>query len=208
MSGHANGCKLIVFTAPSGSGKTTIVRHLLSVFNDLAFSVSGTTRPRRSHEKHGKDYYFLSKETFHMWVAEHAFVEWEEVYPDQLYGTLKFEIERLWALRKHVIFDIDVKGAVSIKEQYPDDTLVVFVKVPTLELLIERLKSRGTESEESLQKRIVRIREELEYESRFDVVLINDDLQSTFRRAEKMISDFTGSSPNSKTDGNAYNKGD
>jgi len=195
MSGEGSGRKLIVFTAPSGSGKTTVVHHLLSVFDDLAFSVSATTRARRPHEKQGRDYYFLSKKTFGMWIADDAFVEWEEVYPDQMYGTLKFEIQRLWALGKHVIFDIDVKGAVSIKEQFPDETLVVFVKVPTLEMLIERLKSRGTESEESLQKRIVRIREELTYEDKFDVVLINDTLEETFERAEKMVSDFTGSTP-------------
>ncbi|HLF63317.1 MAG TPA: guanylate kinase [Saprospiraceae bacterium] len=195
MSEGEGNRKLIVFTAPSGSGKTTVVRYLLSVFDDLAFSVSGTTRARRPHERHGRDYYFLSKETFKMWVAEDAFVEWEEVYPDQLYGTLKFEIERLWALGKHVIFDIDVKGAVSIKSTYPESTLVVFVKVPTLEMLIERLKSRGTESGETLQKRILRIREELTYESRFDVVLINNELEDTLRRAEKIVSDFTGSTP-------------
>lgn len=198
MSESANDRKLIVFTAPSGSGKTTVVHHLLNVFDDLAFSVSGTTRMRRTHEKHGKDYYFLSNETFKMWVAEEAFVEWEEVYPDQLYGTLKFEIERLWALGKHVIFDIDVKGAVSIKEIYPDDTLVVFVKVPTLEMLIERLKSRGTESEESLQKRIVRIKEELKYESKFDVVLLNDIREDALLRAEGIVSDLTGAQPKHK----------
>ena len=195
MSSGANGRKLVVFTAPSGSGKTTVVHHLLSVFDDLAFSVSATTRRRRAHEKQGRDYYFISQETFRMWVDDNVFVEWEEVYPDQLYGTLKFEIERLWALGKHVIFDMDVKGAVSIKEKYPDDTMVVFVKVPTLEMLIARLKSRGTESAESLEKRIVRIREELTYEDKFDVVLINDDLEETFLRAEKIVSDFAGSKP-------------
>lgn len=198
MSGRANGCKLIVFTAPSGSGKTTVVHHLLNVFDDLAFSVSATTRMRRAHEKHGKDYYFLSKETFRLWVEEDAFVEWEEVYPDQLYGTLKFEIDRLWALGKHVIFDIDVKGAVSIKETYPEDTLVVFVKVPTLEMLIDRLKCRGTENAESLQKRIVRIKEELTYESKFDVVLVNDNLEDALLRAEAIVSDFTGTQPKHK----------
>jgi guanylate kinase len=193
MSESTGTLKLVVFTAPSGSGKTTIVHHLLSVFDDLAFSVSGTTRARRSHERHGKDYYFLSRETFRMWGD--AFVEWEEVYPGQHYGTLKFEIERLWALGKHVIFDIDVKGAVSIKKKYPENTLVVFVKVPTLDMLIERLKSRGTESEQQLQKRIERIKEELTYESRFDVVLINDDLDKALRRAEQIVSDFTGLKP-------------
>lgn len=195
MSEGSSSHKLIVFTAPSGSGKTTIVHHLLSVFDDLAFSVSATTRARRSHESHGQDYYFLSEKIFRMWIEENAFVEWEEVYPDQLYGTLKFEIERLWALGKHVIFDIDVKGAVNIKAKFPEDTLVVFVKVPTLEMLIERLKSRGTENEESLQKRLIRIREELTYESRCDVVLLNDSLEEALIRAEKIVSDFTGSKP-------------
>ena len=191
----SNGRKLIVFTAPSGSGKTTIVRHLLTKFDDLAFSVSGTTRARRPHERLGLDYYFLSRETFGIWVAEEAFVEWEEVYHGQLYGTPGFEIERLWALGKHVIFDIDVKGAVSIKTKYPDDSLVVFVKVPTLDILIERLKSRGTESDTNLQKRIVRIREELLYESKFDVVLINDELENALQRAERIVAEYTGSNP-------------
>jgi guanylate kinase len=196
MSEASSGHKLVVFTAPSGSGKTTVVHHLLSVFNDLAFSISATTRDRRVHEKLGKDYYFLSGETFRKWVADDAFVEWEEVYPNQYYGTLKFEIERLWSLGKHVIFDIDVKGAVSIKKTYPDDTLVVFVKVPTLEMLIERLRSRGTESEENLQKRVVRIREELTYEDKFDVVLINDKLEDTLLEAETIVAEFTGSISN------------
>lgn len=199
MSAGAGSHKLIVFTAPSGSGKTTVVRHLLSVFDDLAFSVSATTRARRAHEKHGKDYYFLSDKTFRMWVEEDAFVEWEEVYPGQLYGTLKSEIERLWGAGKHVIFDIDVKGALNIKAKYPDDTLVVFVKVPSLDLLIERLKSRGTENTESLQKRIIRIQEELTYESKCDIVLLNDDLHSTFQRAEKIVCDFTGSKQKHRT---------
>lgn len=188
MSSDHGQQKLIVFTAPSGSGKTTVVRHLIKVFEPiLAFSVSATTRQRRAHEQHGRDYYFLSGETFQMWVRDDCFVEYEEVYPGQLYGTLKFEIDRLRALGKHVIFDIDVKGAMSIKAQYPDDTLVVFVKVPTLDMLIDRLRNRGTESEESLQKRIVRIREELTYESRCDQVLINDVLDTTLRNAETIV---------------------
>jgi guanylate kinase len=190
--------KLIVFTAPSGSGKTTVVRHLLSVFDDLAFSISATTRARRAHEMHGRDYFFLSDETFMMWVGEDAFVEWEEVYPGQRYGTVKFEIERLWAMGKRVIFDIDVKGAINIKACFPDETLVVFVKVPTFEMLEQRLRSRGTESEESLQKRIVRVKEELTYESKCDVVLINDVLEDTLVQAEQIVSKFTGSKPKHK----------
>lgn len=179
--------KMIVFTAPSGSGKTTVVRHLLNTFDELAFSVSATTRKRRDHERHGRDYYFLSTQTFKYWLMEDVFVEWEEVYLDQFYGTPAFEIERLWDLGKHVIFDIDVKGAVSLKKLYPDQTTVVFIKVPTLEEIISRLKQRKTETEESLAKRVERIRQELTYESEFDVVLINDQLDKTLAEAEQII---------------------
>ena len=156
MTQHSADRKLLVFTAPSGSGKTTIVRHLLKRYPHLAFSVSATNRRKRKHESHGLDYYFLSTETFQMWIEEDAFVEWEEVYDEQYYGTLRFEIERLWALGRDVVFDIDVKGAVNIKAKYPEQTHVVFIKVPTLEMLIERLKKRKTESETSLRKRIAR----------------------------------------------------
>lgn len=179
--------KLIVFTAPSGSGKTTVVRHLLKTFDGLAFSVSATTRDRRSHERHGRDYYFLSTETFRKWRDDDTFVEWEEVYEDQYYGTLKFEIERLWDLGKHVIFDIEVKGATNLKRLYPDQTTVVFIKVPTLDMLIGRLKARKTESEESLRKRIERIKKELTYEDSFDHVLINDKLEDTLANGEKLL---------------------
>ena len=184
--------KLIVFTAPSGSGKTTVVRHLLETFDALAFSTSATTRARRGYEVHGRDYYFLSHETFKLWIKESAFVEWEEVYKNQYYGTLKFELERLWAHGKHVIFDIDVKGAMSLKEQFPDRAVAVFIKVPSIEILIERLRKRKTETEQSLQKRIRRVKEELKYEHLFDHVLINDELETTLQNARKMISEWTG----------------
>ncbi len=179
--------KMIAFTAPSGSGKTTVVRHLLSTFDELAFSVSATTRKRRAHERHGRDYYFLSTETFKYWMREDVFVEWEEVYLDQFYGTPAFEIERLWDLGKQVIFDIDVKGALSLKKLYPQHTTVVFIKVPTLEEIVNRLKQRKTESEESLAKRIERIKQELTYESEFDMVLVNDQLDQTLSEAEQII---------------------
>ena len=188
-----NQKKLLVFTAPSGSGKTTVVRHILKQYKEFAFSVSATTRERRPHERHGRDYYFLSTETFQKWKKDESFVEWEEVYEDQYYGTLKFEIERLWDLGKHVIFDIDVKGAVRLRKLYPDQSMVVFIKVPTLEMLIERLKARKTESEASLNKRIARIKRELTYEDKFDVVLINDLLEDTFRNAEAIVEDFLSS---------------
>jgi len=196
MSDRFHDHKLIVFTAPSGSGKTTVVRHLLAKYDEVAFSVSATTRMRRAHERHGRDYYFLSMDTFRMWEAEEVFVEWEEVYPDQWYGTPGFEIDRLWAVGKHVLFDIDVKGALSIKRRYPEQTTVVFVKVPTLELLVDRLKSRGTESDESLQKRIARIRDELTYEPHFDIVLINDELDHTLLKAERILSDIVAGDSN------------
>lgn len=182
--------KLFVFTAPSGSGKTTVVRHLLKVIPDLVFSVSATNRSRRAHEVMGRDYYFLSNQTFQMWIDADAFVEWQEVYEGQFYGTTKFEIERLWALGKHVIFDIDVMGAMRIKEMYSDDAVVVFVKVPDITTLIERLKARRTESSESLQRRIEKMKLEMEYAIRCDHILINDDLEETLALAEDIVTSY------------------
>ena len=182
--------KLIVFTAPSGSGKTTIVRHILNVIEETAFSVSATTRIRRSHEKHGRDYYYLSVETFKLWVENEAFAEWEEVYPGQFYGSLCSEIDRLHQVGKHVVFDVDVKGAMSIKQLYPNSTLSIFIKVPSIEILEQRLRSRGTETESSLEKRLTKAREELAFEKEFDAVLINDDLQRTLGEAETIVRKF------------------
>ncbi|HSF89089.1 MAG TPA: guanylate kinase [Saprospiraceae bacterium] len=182
--------KLIVFTAPSGAGKTTIVRHILNTFPETAFSVSATTRKRRDHEVHGVDYYYLSVETFKLWIENDAFGEWEEVYPGQFYGTLRSEISRLHHMGKHVVFDVDVKGALSIQRNYPVDTLTIFVKVPSMEVLEQRLRARGTETEENLQKRLAKAQEELTYESSFDVVLINDVLEDTLRQAEDIVRNF------------------
>jgi guanylate kinase len=179
--------KLIVITAPSGSGKTTIVRHLLDKYDSLAFSVSATTRPKRTYEKHGVDYYFVSGETFRKWIHEDAFVEWQEVYANQYYGTPRFEIERLQALGKHVIFDIDVKGAANLKREYKDKVVVIFVKAPSMEAIIDRLNARETETEQSLQKRIEKIDRELEFADKFDYVLINDKLDEAVQKAEKII---------------------
>ncbi len=183
--------KLIVFTAPSGAGKTTIVRHLLKKFDSLAFSISATTRERRPHEQDGLDYYFLSPEKFKALIDQNAFVEWEEVYENQFYGTLKSEIERLWAAGKHIVFDIDVKGATNIKRQYPSETLAIFVKPPAPEILFERLRERGTESEANLRKRISRAEEELTYENKFDVILVNDILEDALQGAERLVQQFT-----------------
>jgi len=187
VSSASDQKRLIVVTAPSGSGKTTIVRHLLAKYNSLAFSVSAATRARRAHEKHGVDYYFVSGETFRQWIDEDAFVEWQEVYTDQYYGTPRFEIERLHGLGRHVIFDIDVVGATNIKREFQDQAVVIFVKAPSMDAIIERLKSRKTETEQSLQKRIKKIERELQFADTFDYVLVNDNLEEALQRAEQII---------------------
>ena len=182
--------KLIIVTAPSGAGKTTIVHHLLRKFPELAFSVSATNRARRAHEIDGVDYYFLSTDNFKQRVTEGAFLEYEEVYDDQFYGTLKSEVERLWDLGKCIIFDVDVKGATSIKKAYPDESLAIFIKPPSKDILFERLKNRKTETTESLKKRIARATEELKYEDRFDKIVVNDDLERAFLESEAVVRDF------------------
>ena len=183
--------KLIIFTAPSGAGKTTIVRHLLGKYDQLAFSVSATTREERAHEQHGKDYYFLSLEEWHTKTAEGDFLEWEEVYENQYYGTLRSEIQRLRDLGKSVVFDIDVKGAMNIKSNYGDDAITIFVKPPSSSILFQRLIDRNTETEASLKKRIARATEELTYENKCDIVLLNDDLTKALADAEAIIESTT-----------------
>lgn len=182
--------KLVIFTAPSGAGKTTIVRHLLTKVDDLAFSVSATSRAKRDHEQDGLHYYFLSPVEFRRKIDQGDFLEWEEVYPGQYYGTLKSEIERLWEEGKHIIFDIDVKGAVNIKLNYPEESLAVFVKPPSAEVLFERLQNRGTETPESYRKRVKRATLELSYEDKFDIALLNDKLDVALTEAEKIVTDF------------------
>lgn len=182
--------KLLVFTAPSGAGKTTIVRHLLTKYNELAFSVSATTRSRRAGEEHGVHYYFLSQEEFKRLVAEGAFLEWEEVYEGQFYGTLKSEVQRLWAAGKCILFDIDVRGAANIQAVYPKETLTVFVQPPSFEVLVQRLGNRQTESPESFQKRISRAKEELLWANKFNIVLVNDKLEATLYEAERLVEQF------------------
>ncbi len=183
--------KLLIFSAPSGSGKTTIVRHLLDFFpQHLAFSVSACTRPRRDYEVDGRDYYFLSVSEFRQRIANHDFAEWEEVYAGNYYGTLKKEIERLWSEGKHVLFDVDVKGGLKLKEAYGDRALAVFVKVSSEEEIKRRLNFRGTETEATMAVRMAKVRYEASFEKEFDEVLVNDDLELTLRKAEELVEDF------------------
>lgn len=182
--------KLIVFTAPSGAGKTTIVRHLLATMPELDFSISATTREKRDHEENGRDYYFLTQEAFEQKIADGEFIEYEEVYEGQFYGTLKSEVDRLQSEQKHVIFDIDVKGATAIKNLYGERCLAIFISPPSLEILIKRLTSRGTESEASLKKRIKRVKQEMTYLDKFDKILVNDLLDVAFKEAEFMVESF------------------
>lgn len=185
------GGKLIIFSAPSGAGKTTIVRHLLSKYADkLAFSISATTRERRGAEVDGLDYYFISKEEFLHKVAKHEFIEFEEVYSGTFYGTLKSEVERIWAEGKHVIFDIDVVGGLRLKSKFPEEALAIFVNPPSLDVLKERLRGRGTDSEEKLRERFAKAEHELSYADKFDVVLDNFDLETAKADADKLVLDF------------------
>ncbi|MCI0921871.1 guanylate kinase [Sphingobacterium rhinopitheci] len=186
--------KLLIFSAPSGAGKTTIVKHLLNKYGDkLAFSISATTRELRGDEVDGKDYYFISKEDFLHKVAKHEFIEFEEVYSGTFYGTLRSELERIWALGKHVVFDIDVIGGLRLKSKFPDEALAIFVNPPSLEVLKERLSGRGTDSQEKLNERFAKAELELSYADKFDVILNNFELETAKAEAETMFFDFINS---------------
>tara|TARA_R110000868_G_scaffold208733_4_gene458258 strand:- start:3110 stop:3736 length:627 start_codon:yes stop_codon:yes gene_type:complete len=186
--------KLIVFSAPSGSGKTTIVRHLLGVDNlNLEFSISATSREKRGEEEHGKDYYFLSAKEFKNKIKSDEFLEWEEVYRDNFYGTLKTEVERIWALGKNVIFDIDVSGGLRIKRKFPEETLAVFVKPPSIDELKIRLKKRKTESEDKINMRVAKASAELATAPLFDIIIVNDDLEKALKEAYIKVDDFINS---------------
>lgn len=183
--------KAIIFSAPSGSGKTTIVKHLLQEMPQLGFSISACTRDKRGREEeNGKDYYFLSPEEFQEKISQNAFIEWEEVYEGNFYGTLKEEIQRIWDQGQHVIFDVDVKGGLNLKQYFGEKALAVFVKVPSMEDLAQRLRDRGTDSEESLSRRIYKAKFEMGFESKFDVTLVNQDLDASFKEAETLVRNF------------------
>lgn len=182
--------KLIIFSAPSGAGKTTIVKHLLNKYPNLSFSISATTRALRGDEINGKDYYFISKEEFLHKVARQEFVEFEEVYSGTFYGTLRSEIQRIWDEDKHVIFDIDVEGGLRLKRKFEEDALAIFVQPPSLDVLKERLTGRGTDSREKLEERFVKAEKELDYADKFDIILKNYDLEVACKAAEDLVEEF------------------
>ena len=187
---HDKSGKCVIFSAPSGAGKTTIVHHLLNADIGLAFSVSACSRDPRPNETDGKDYYFLGLEGFRKLIQEDAFIEWEEVYADNYYGTLRSEIERIWSEGKTVIFDVDVIGGLNIKRIFGDQALAIFVQPPSYDELEKRLRHRSTESEEKINMRMAKARKELSSASEFDVILINDNLEVACAEAKRIVTEF------------------
>lgn len=185
--------KVLIFSAPSGAGKSTIVGHLLKLYDNFEFSVSATSRAPRGEEKDGVEYYFISAGRFRELIAQDAFVEYEEVYEDHYYGTLKSEVERIWSKGNVILFDVDVKGGVNLKKYFGDSALSVLIVPPSMEALEQRLRGRGTDSEENIRMRLDKASSELEFAmGRFDRELVNDDLQTAFNDAEKMVNEFLG----------------
>ncbi len=186
--------KAIIFSAPSGAGKTTIVNHLIKNIPNLGFSISACTRDKRGRtEVDGVDYYFLSAQDFKNKIDKNEFVEWEEVYEGNFYGTLEAEIQRIWDSGKHVIFDVDVKGGIKLKRYFEDNALAIFVKVPSVEILEQRLKDRNSESSSSLSQRLYKAKFEMTFEKEFDITLVNEDLKTSLRKAEKVVTEFLDS---------------
>ncbi|MBL7110453.1 MAG: guanylate kinase [Bacteroidales bacterium] len=182
--------KLIIFSAPSGSGKTTIVNHLLEQDLPLSFSISACTRTPRNNEQHGKDYYFLSVDEFKTMIEREEFIEWEEVYKGHFYGTLKSELTRIWSLKKHVVFDVDVAGGVNLKEQFADQALALFIMPPSISVLKDRLENRSTDSPEKIKIRLEKSEKELEFADKFDLVIVNDQLNVAVQEAYNAIVNF------------------
>ncbi len=182
--------KLIVISAPSGAGKTSIVHQLLKVIPELSFSVSASSRERRGNEVHGKDYYFLGVDGFQQKIKEDAFLEWEQVYKNQYYGTLKSVIKRIWSEGKIVIFDVDVVGGLNIKKQYPKECLSIFIMPPSIEVLAERLIGRGSESDESVKKRLDKAEEEISKNKQFDTMILNDNFEIACEQTKEVITNF------------------
>ena len=184
------GNKVLIFSAPSGSGKSTIVNHILGLHPEIEFSVSATSRLPRGAEKDGVEYFFYSADVFRLLVRDDKFVEFEEVYPDRFYGTLKAEVNRIWARGHVIIFDVDVKGGVNLKKYFGDQALSVFIQAPSVEVLRERLVKRGTDSAEDIEKRVAKAVEEMTYAPKFDRILVNDDLATALAEAENMVDTF------------------
>ena len=183
--------KVIIISAPSGAGKTTIVKHLLTSNElKLAFSVSACTRPMRECEVNGSDYHFMTVDHFKTLIDDGAFIEWEEVYKNSYYGTLKSEVEKIWKNGNHVLFDVDVMGGVNLKEKYGDDALAVFVMPPSIEVLKQRLEKRGTESSEKINNRINKANLELKFAKKFDVIVVNEELDRTLQETVKLVKAF------------------
>ncbi|MBP5549787.1 MAG: guanylate kinase [Bacteroidales bacterium] len=182
--------KVLIFSAPSGSGKSTIVNHILGLHPEIEFSVSATSRPPRGQEQDGVEYYFLSVEEFRRRIEADQFVEYEQVYEGRYYGTLKSEVERIWAKGHVIIFDVDVKGGVNLKKYFGDKALSVFIQAPSVEDLRRRLIFRNTDAPEAIEERVAKAAEEMTYAPKFDVVLINDNLDKAYAEAEKMVDDF------------------
>ena len=187
---HSIHQKILIITAPSGAGKTSITHHLLQKFPQLAFSISAATRQPRSYEKNGVDYYFMSEEEFKQKIKAKDFAEWEMVYEGKYYGTLKSELERIWKNSQVPILDIDVKGALHVQSQYPVNTFSIFIEPPSIEELKKRLMSRGTETEETLAARINKASYEISFKGTFNTVIINDNLAQAFAKAEEVVKNF------------------
>jgi guanylate kinase len=184
--------KLIIFSAPSGAGKSTIVRHLMRQNLGLAFSISATSRPPREGETDGREYHFMSAETFRDLIDKKAFIEWEEVYPGQYYGTLHSELNKIWEAGKHAVFDIDVMGGLNLKKEFGDRACAIFIEPPSLDILEERLRSRGSDDEASLNKRLKKAGHEMQFASQFDHIVVNDRLEEAQHRACILVQEFLG----------------